>query len=173
MSARDWSAGRGARLALAALGVSALLAAWALGRALDVDDRPATAAAPPLPEAPPGGARPPRVGVRAIVSKDPFAPDRTAPLERYVLAGPEELVEAPPADTTPRVRLQLIGTVVSTAPGRSFAICQLGNAPPATVRVGDTLGPYTVQQIARGRVTFATAAGGRLVVEAPSSQQAR
>ena len=46
-------------------------------------------------------------------------------------------------------------------------------AEDGTVRVGDTLGPYTVRQIARGRVTFATAAGGRLVVEAPSSQQAR
>jgi hypothetical protein len=173
MTARDWVAVRGPRLALAAVGVAALLAAWALGRALDVDERPARAAATRLPEPPDLAARPPRVGVRAIVSRDPFAPDRTAPVERYLIAGPEELVAEEPAESEPALRPQLLGTVVSSRPGRSFAICRLGNAPPATVRVGERLGAYTVQAIERGRVTFVTAAGGRLVVDDAPPPSAR
>jgi hypothetical protein len=169
MSARDRLAARGTALALTAAAVAALLALWALGRALDVDDQPAAVAAARLPALPEPAARPSRIGVRAIVSHDPFAPDRAAPAERYLLAGDEEYAADSPADTMPDVRPQVLGTVVATTPGRSFAICQLAGAPPATVRVGQRIGGYTVQAIARGRVTFATPAGGRLVIDAPSS----
>jgi hypothetical protein len=108
------------------------------------------------------------VRVRAVVARDPFAPDRQAPLERYRLpqdaeADAELMAAEGEAPAQPRV----LGTVVATQ-GRSFAVCQLPDAAPTVVHVGDRLGDYTVQSISRGRVTFTTAAGGRVVVDAPS-----
>jgi hypothetical protein len=167
MTGADWTESRPARLALAAVVLSALLTLWALARALRVDDPstvpPAAGALAPPPPRPPA----PPVRVHAVVERDPFAPDRAAPLARYRMPH-EEDVEEPVEEVAPPVQPQVLGTVVATR-GRSFAICQLQDSPPTVVRVGDKVGEFTVREIARGRVTFTTAAGGRVVVSAPST----
>lgn len=167
-SMRDWDAATGARLAVAAVVLAGLLALWALARALRVDVAPAAEVAtaairPPAPAAPP-----PAVRVLDVVAHDPFSPDRTAPLARYRLPG--EVEEEAAADGEPPTRRsppRLLGTIVATGAGRSFAICAMGRGQPVMLHVGERLGDFTVAEIARGRVVFTTPAGERVVVENP------
>ena len=60
------------------------------------------------------------------------------------------------------------GTAVS-ANGASFAMCALPGSNVVVVRVGDTLGAFTVAEIARTRVVFRDASGRRYTVEANAS----
>ncbi|HEU4628954.1 MAG TPA: hypothetical protein VFS08_04390 [Gemmatimonadaceae bacterium] len=166
-SLRDWDAAPGARLAVAAVVLAGLLALWTLARALRVDAAPAGAVAtaairPPAPVAPP-----PPVRVRDVVARDPFSPDRAPPPARYRLPG--EVEEAPADDERAARRSppRLLGTVVATGGGRSFAICQVGRGQPVMLHVGERLGDFTVAEITRGRVVFTTPGGERVVVENP------
>lgn len=151
------------RWALAALALGSVLATWTFVRAVRLDA---------VPEAPPpafasagelatrAAAAP--ANVRAAVENDLFAPDRSAPAERYRVPGEDDpSPEVAPEAPEPMV----LGTAVSGA-GRSFATCQLGDDRPIIVRVGDTIGEYTVKTIERGRVVFTTANGKQLVVPA-------
>src|SRR3970282_2232116 len=97
------------------------------------------------------------VNVRAAVERDLFAPDRSAPAQRYRLPGEDEPSDPAGEPATPIV----LGTALSGA-GRSFATCQLGDDRPIIVRVGEKIGEYTVRTIERGRVVFTTAKGSPL-----------
>ncbi|HLA90898.1 MAG TPA: hypothetical protein VJL28_10765 [Gemmatimonadaceae bacterium] len=148
------------RWASAGLAVAAALATWTLLRAVRVADVPD--AAPPAFVA--EGALALRsdvapVNVRAAVERDLFAPDRSAPAQRYRLPGEDEPSDLAGEPATPVV----LGTAIA-GPGRSFATCQLGDDRPIIVRVGDKIGEYTVRTIERGRVVFTTANGSRLEV---------
>lgn len=153
------------RWASVGLAVAAALATWTLLRAVGIADVPD--AAPPALVAEGAlalraGATP--VNVRAAVERDLFAPDRSAPAQRYRLPGEDEPVDPAGEPATPVV----LGTALS-GPGRSFATCQLGDDRPIIVRVGDKIGEYTVRTIERGRVVFTTANGLRLEVLALKS----
>ncbi|HEX6631061.1 MAG TPA: hypothetical protein VF048_08215 [Gemmatimonadaceae bacterium] len=164
---RDWDAAPSARLAVAAVVLAGLLALWALSRALRVDAAPAAATAAAAIQPPAPAPRRTAVRVREVVAHDPFSPYRSAPAVRYRLPGEEEAVPAEGAGPSRRATPQLIGTVVATGGGRSFAICQLPRSQPVMVHVGERLGDFTVAEIARGRVVFTTSSGERVVVENP------
>lgn len=164
---RDWDAATGTRLAVAAVVLAGLLALWALARALRVEAAPAPLAAAAAIQPPEPAPRLAPVRVRDVVAHDPFSPYRSAPAARYRLPGEEEPASPDSAAAERRVRPQLVGTVVATGGGRSFAICQLPRGQPVMLHVGERLGDFTVREIARGRVVFTTPAGERVVVENP------
>ena len=143
------------RLAIAALVLSTMLAGATLYRAVKPTppelvrvvpfDASAALIAPP--------ARPP-ADLGIAVDNDLFAADRSEPDTPYRIPGEEEIVAAEPKAEP------VIPTVLGTAvmgEGRGFATCQLGDAPPVIVHVGDRIGEYTVKSIERGRVVFTTA----------------
>jgi hypothetical protein len=157
-----------AAAAVAAVVLAGLLALWALARALRVDAAPAPAAASAAIQPPEPAPRVAAVRVRDVVGRDPVSPYRSAPPARYRLPGEEEPA-SPDSGGSParRVTPQLVGTVVATGGGRSFAICQLPRSQPVMVHVGERLGDFTVTEITRGRVVFTTSGGERVVVENP------
>ncbi len=160
---RDLAASSPYRVALTSLALSALIALWTLVRAIRLEavseaPPPAFASAAGLPERTAARA----AGIGAAVEKDLFAPDRSAPPERYRVPGEADpsakvVVEAP--------KPIVLGTGVAGT-GRSFATCQLPDGQPIIVRVGDKIGEYTVKAIERGRVVFTTAKGTQLEVPA-------
>ena len=105
-----------------------------------------------------------RVDVARAVSLNLFSPDRRAPALRYRLAQGD--VGYPDPEPMPPSLPALHGTAVDVG-GRSFAMCSLDGAPAVVVRVGDTLGAWTVVAIARGRVTLRDADGQDQVIETP------
>ncbi len=120
----------------------------------------ATAARPRVPD----------ISVAKVVNANVFAPERSAPPQRYLLAGGFEAYQDAVDDVVPEppARPVVHGTVVGTN-GRSFAMCALNGAPSVIVRVGDRLGDYTVRSIERGVVEFSTASGERFAIDATSS----
>jgi len=151
------------RLALSALALSSGVALWSVVRAVRLEPvpdapPPAFASAADLPARGAG----PATDVGAAVEKDLFAPDRSAPPERYRVPGEADpsakvVVEAP--------KPIVLGTGVAGT-GRSFATCQLPDGQPIIVRVGDKIGEYTVKTIERGHVVFTTAKGTQFEVPA-------
>lgn len=163
----NWStltdSGRG-RSAIGFLALSALVALAAAVRAVRLD---------PVPDAPPltfatadalsahGDAAP--VDIRAAVERDPFAPERSAPAQRYRIPGEAEDVRVAAIEPPKPV---VLGIAVASDAARSFATCALDGGSPTIVHIGNTIGPYTVKSIEHGRVTFTTADGKRLEVSA-------
>ena len=92
---------------------------------------------------------------RALAS-DPFSPGRRLRPERSVTKAKARV--ATPAPAPPTVRL--LGTVMRA--GSGFAVCQVANDPPRTVRVGETLGELTLITLDQGRATFRSANGTRV-----------
>jgi hypothetical protein len=103
--------------------------------------------------------------VAEAVNLNVFAPDRTAPITRYSLTGEPE-VDVAVEEPAPVVLPEVLGTAVGE---NSFAMCQLNGAPSVLLRVGDTLGDYTVRSISRGAVEFSTPSGERVTIAASSS----
>jgi hypothetical protein len=123
---RDLTAWPPYRWALAVFALSVMIALWSVVRAVRIEPvaesaAPAFASAGEL--ATRSAAAP--VSLGAAVARDLFAPDRSAPAERYRVPGEEAPAqEVAPEETQPIV----LGTSVSGA-GRSFATCQLGDGP--------------------------------------------
>lgn len=92
---------------------------------------------------------------RALTS-DPFSPGRRLRPEPSVTRAVSQV--ATPAPAPPTVRL--LGTVMRG--GSGFAVCQVANDPPRTVRVGETLGELTLITLDQGRATFRSANGTRV-----------
>ena len=164
------TATRRARWVAGALAISALLALASLVKAVRLDavpDAPAlnfdTAdALAPRPA-------PSNVDSRAAVEADLFSPDRSAPEQRYRIPG-EAAAEVRVTAIEPPKPV-VLGVALADA-ARSFATCTLDGGPPTIVRIGGTIGEYTVKSIERGRVTFTTAEGKKFEIHAlkPGSQ---
>jgi hypothetical protein len=155
-------------LTLAVLGVAlaALVAGVALWRALALAPLPAARVAvtfadgaAPSASAATGGGR-----LLATLAADPFAPTRRRPAERFRLpqdggGGHHRATDG--ADRLAAVRV--IGTAV-LPDGGGFAICQRAGGPALLVRLGGTLGDWTLTAVEPSVATFVTAAGATLVV---------
>jgi hypothetical protein len=161
----------GQRLALAALLGSLTLAGFALRRALvlDVDTMRLPGVAPAeLPDFRNHSGDSPDRHLLAVEA-DPFRPERRRPAERFRLPG-EAVSEALAVEEThPQSgTVQLIGTVVMPN-GGSFAMTQVGGEPPRMMRVGESIGGYSLRSIDRGRAVFVAAGGTRVEVQVPKS----
>jgi hypothetical protein len=164
---RDLLSAPRVRLALFALGVSALLLVFAIVRAVRIEPTELEAS---VLTAKSGkqvqAARVVQIDPEQVVQQDIFAYDRTAPAGRYPMPG--DLVDepAPVASGPPPARPQVLGTAVGID-GSAFATAQLPNMSPRIVRVGDKLGIYTVVAITRGTVTFRAADALTFEINAP------
>lgn len=155
------------RYALAALALSLGVLGWTARRALEVEEAGGAIAAPPestitdvAPAAAPNAAQ-----VLAAVDSDPFHPERRRPTERFRLPG--EAITAEVAAPTPAAApLVLLGTVV-LAEGRSFVMCQQGSDQPRIVRVGESLGDYTLRSVQQGHAVFVTRRGEQVELRVP------
>jgi hypothetical protein len=164
MTFRELTSTTAARIALGAVALTGILAVWTLVSAIRLDAVP-DGPALEFPTAEALSARPPAafVDIRAAVEKDIFAPDRTAPEQRYRI----------PGETDPSVHVVAIeppkpvvlGIALSDA-AHSFATCTLEGGTPTIVHIGDHLGGYTVKSIERGHVVFTTADGKKLDIPA-------
>ncbi len=161
-------ANRSVQVASGALFVAAVVALWTMASAILITPTPSVE--PPVFSAREAMREPRRIAfmsVASVVDENIFAPQRTAPLQRYRLAGAyeEAFVEMEPVPPVPPV---VRGTVVGEN-GRSFAMCALDGASTVIVRVGDRLGDFTVRSIARGVVEFSTPSGERFAISANPS----
>lgn len=87
------------------------------------------------------------------VDRDPFATEQTAAPAREIAQAPVTLASSQP--------LRLVGTVVDGASG-DFALCQLGGEAPKIVRVGQSIGTYTLRSVTQGAASFDSPGGNRL-----------
>ena len=94
--------------------------------------------------------------------------ERRRPLARYRVPGDAQAVVEAPALRPAPGSLTLIGTVIS-ASGRSFAMCQLSAETPRVVRVGETIGAYTLRRVEQGEAFFVSDAGERLEIRVPKA----
>ena len=109
-------------------------------------------ATPPVPD----------IDLEAIGANGIFQPDRNPLPYRYRMPG-----ESAPSDASvpEPAKPVVLGTVIATDGGH-FATCQLPGGRPKVVRVGDTLGDYTVMAIERNKVVFKNAAGTLMEITA-------
>ena len=155
------------RYALVALGLSLMLLGWTVRRALEVEeargaiDPPAASVITDVaPAAAPNAAQ-----VLEAVDSDPFHPERRRPTERFRLPG--EAISAEVIAPAPAVApLVLLGTVV-LAEGRSFVMCQQGSGQARIVRIGESLGDYTLRNVQQGRAVFVTKGGEKIELRVP------
>jgi hypothetical protein len=159
VSDREWARTNAGRGAIAVLAASIMIAVWTLARAIRIAPVPEVSA----PQFAASGAltvsaAAPIVDVGAAVERDPFAPDRTAPANRYRAPGEESDDDAPKA---PPVEPVVLGTAASDA-AHAFATIQLADSHATIMHVGDKIGQYTVKSIERGHVVFTTASGRKL-----------
>jgi hypothetical protein len=159
VSDREWARTNAGRGAIALLAASAIVALWTLVHAIRIAPvpeipAPQFAASGALTVSAPASA----VDVGAAVETDPFAPDRTAPANRYRAPGEESDEIAPKAQVVEPV---VLGTAASD-PAHAFATIQLADSHATIMRVGDKIGQYTVKSIERGHVIFATPSGKNL-----------
>lgn len=150
---------RPVQLALAGLALAIAFTGWSLTRAVRIEPIPAgaplrfnTAGAVMTPDS----TTPP--DVVSVVALNVFAPERTAPAQRYRLAGYER-----PAAELPKP--YVLGTAVST-PERTFAMVKVGDSKVQIMHVGETIAGYTVKSIERGLVVFTAPTGERLAISA-------
>ncbi len=159
MSDREWASTNSGRAMIAVFAVSLFAALWTLVQAIRLE--PVAASAAPAfatGSAFSAVAAPPAVDVGAAVASDPFAPDRTAPAQRYRAPGEES------GDATPHEAITepvVLGTALSDAT-HSFATVQLSDSRSVILHVGDKIGPYTVKSIERRHVVFRTPSGKTL-----------
>jgi hypothetical protein len=149
------------RLAILCLAASAALTSWALARALDprpVAPAPAGTVALGVPLLDPVTV--PAGVVQAALDADPFTANRRRPGARYRLPG-DAVARTAPTVAPPVV----LGTVLA-AGGGSFALCQMGSSPPVVVRVGESIGGFTLRSVDKGRAVFLSPQGRELVVNA-------
>jgi hypothetical protein len=155
------------RAGVAALAVSMLVLAWAVRSAVRVTAVPLEGAVSPR-QAVVAMRRADTTSddlVQDAIEHDPFSPTR-APSDVAYGTPPEPVIlnQAPP----PVIVLHLVGTVVDPASG-SFVVCQLGDATPRVLRVGQRVGVYELESITQGAATFVTHGGERLDLRVPKN----
>lgn len=166
MTMREWSKAPAMRVALAALGIAALLFLWTLVRALRADALPAAAPAAVanidalgrgMPRSP--------ADIQGAADNDLFSPDRSAPSAPYRMPGESAPDDKPRIDPPKPI---VLGTAVAND-GRNFATVQLGTEAPKLVHVGDKIGEWIVKSIGRGKVVLVSADGVRAELGAPNT----
>jgi len=160
------------RFVAATLGVAVLTFAWSVVDAVRLSpDVPLPAASAPVRDMAARDSVPvPDIGV--AVSRNVFSSARRAPSVAYRLStgNLDDNASNRLMEESDRVDPVVLGTALGVN-GASFAMCSYDDAPAVVVRVGDTIGPYTVLAIARGRVTFRDVDGTRVEVESPTSPE--
>jgi hypothetical protein len=160
------------RFVAATLGVAVLTFAWSVVDAVRLaPDVSLPAAGAPVRDMVARDSVPvPDIGV--AVARNVFSPARRAPSVAYRLSAGnlDNNASNLMVEVSDRVDPVVLGTALG-ANGASFAMCSYNDAPAVVVRVGDTIGPYTVLAIARGRVTFRDVDGTRVEVESPTSPE--
>jgi hypothetical protein len=101
--------------------------------------------------------------IARAVGRDPFRADRQPPRTRFRMPGEAAPGERDSAETVGDLRL--IGTAVVGQGG--FAVCQAGAAVPQVVRLGQSLGGYTLASVSRGRAVFRDSDGKVLELRVP------
>jgi hypothetical protein len=161
-------------LALAALGLTgaSALAAWTTWRAFAGGPRDravapsASVATAVVVESDPV----PAALIARTVDRDAFHPERRRPTIPFRLpsetaaAAARSAASAPP----PPPPLRLVGTVI-TPGGDAFAMSQLGEETPRVVRVGGTLGGFTLRRIEPGRAVFTAPNGETTDLRVPKA----
>lgn len=143
-------------LAAIALATASGSAMWAASRALGqhretVRSSPA-ATAFQLPSLGDGDSMPVALIARTV-DRDLFHPERRRPRTQFRLPSEDAAAARPAEPVAPVAALRLLGTVVT--PGRdAFAMGQLGADAPRVIRVGGTLGGFTLRRIEPGRAVF-------------------
>lgn len=152
---------------LGAFVLAASLAGWSAARAVRLDVLPPIESAARAAEVVAFGPRAatPEPIARVAVDKDPFRAERRPPTERFRLPGEDA---APPERGTDARAMTLIGTAVLPE-GRGFAMCQLPGEQPRLVRIGESIGTFTLTAVAPGRATFRATGGGSLEVRVPKA----
>ncbi len=90
--------------------------------------------------------------IARAVSRDPFRTDRRPPATPFRMPGEPAQGEREGSEQAAG-DLKLIGTAVVGSRG-GFAMCQTGTAAPRVVRLGQSLGRYTLASVSRGRAVF-------------------
>lgn len=162
----------GHRAVLALLAVSVLVTLGAGVRAWRLSPLPgpeAIPATPALEDVPDVEREQLWTAVRAV-ERDPFHPERRAPARRYLLPEDDGRGVFTAGVDAPQGPLRLVGTAVSDA-GGGFAMCQLGGDPPRIVRVGETLGGFTLRSVLRGKAEFTREDGTAMTLAVPSAPE--
>jgi hypothetical protein len=152
-------------------GVAAALALVAAGRSLwnavEIEPPPATIQGEPVRQAAMEArtAHPLREALVAT-ERDPFRSDRRRAPWRFRPEEPAPVFTASVTADAPPQSLRLMGTVALPA-GRGAALSQLGSQPARLVRVGETIGEYTLQAVQQGAATFVSSTGERLELKVP------
>lgn len=157
MRARDWMDAPAMRPAIVVLVAAVALFAWSAARLLRADVLPAAQRGDPF-ALPTVKLDPSPIVRRETPDDDLFASDRTPRDARYVLPDERVAVAETPAPTP-----IVLGTALATD-GRSFVSARMPDGVPRSLRVGDTIGTYTLRSIGRRLVVFSRASGGRVEV---------
>lgn len=136
------------------------LAAWTVSRAFmpaarsDYSMRRAPAEPTAIPEREPMEAG----ALEEIVDHDLFHRERRKPASPF--RRPDEIAaaRAPVVAPGPAATLRLIGTVLAGGKD-AVALCQVGGDVPRLVRVGGTIGGYTLHRVEPGRALFTSSSG--------------
>jgi hypothetical protein len=155
------------RLAIAAVVLSLAVLGSTIRRAVEVEQALGaldSSGQPTVTDVSPAAA-PAAARVLEAVESDPFHPERRRPADRFRLPGEAIATASDPAPPAP-APLVLLGTVV-LAEGRGFAMCQQGSDQPRIVRVGESLGDYTLRTIEQGRAVFTTRRGEKIELRVP------
>lgn len=159
-------------LALAAFGVAAacVVTAWTLHRAFtdSPQERTTLASAGVTASAIGENVALPVTLIARTVDRDPFHPERRRPTTPFRLPAEEESARRAAVPEAPVSTLRLLGTVI-TAGQDAFAMGQLGGDAPRVVRVGGTLGGFTLRRIEPGRAVFTTPNGEMLDLRVPKA----
>jgi hypothetical protein len=92
--------------------------------------------------------------------------------DRNPFASRKLISHSPPTVPVPVVAdqtLHVLGTVVDSL-GASFALCQLGAAPPVVLHVGQRLGDYELRRVDKASAVFLTPEGGRVERRVPRGE---
>lgn len=135
---------------------------WVAGASIRVDAAPARLSGTPSRVVAAGGRLDTTSDalVSRAIDRDPFAVASSAVQARESSPAPATRAVAQP--------LRLVGTVVDGASG-DFALCQLGADAPKVVRVGQTIGTYTLRSITQGAAAFDSPAGDRVELRVSKS----
>ena len=157
---RPWHRERLIVLATLGLAAGCVVATWTLRRALaDAPHDDAVRAENAITvRAIDESVAPPTTLIARTVDHDLFHPERRRPRTPFRLPAEEESARRAAVPTAPTSVLRLLGTVVT--PGHdAFVMGQLGNDAPRVVRVGGTLGGFTLHRIEPGRAIFTAPSG--------------
>jgi hypothetical protein len=110
----------------------------------------------------------PLQGALRAVDRDPFHPERRAPMARYLLPEDDRGATVSASGSARGGSIRLLGTAVSGSSG-GFAMCQVGGDTPRMLHVGDTLGGLTLRRIDRAAAEFVATDGSVVTLLLPGN----